>query len=63
MVEPEAAAEPPASIDRPIEARVLPGSKIDRTETGWRVQLVYGGARRLHGEGATIEEAVTNAGA
>ena len=60
VVEP-AAEETPAP--KSLEERVGVGSKIDRTPRGWAVQLMYGGARRLHGEGATIEEAVTNAGA
>lgn len=45
-----------------MEDRVPPGSVIERTPTGWAVRIVYGGAPRLFGEGATLTAALRQAG-
>lgn len=45
-----------------IEARVPHGTIIERTERGWKVSLMYGGAVRLFGEGPTIFDAFSAVG-
>ncbi len=45
-----------------IEQRVDVGGIIERTPQGWHVSLMYGGARKLHGDGATLENALLDAG-
>ncbi len=61
---PEGGSESLAVVpDKSFEDRVTVGSHIVRTETGWHVALAYGGAIRLHGEGPTLAEAITAAGA
>jgi hypothetical protein len=51
------AFNPGVALDS-IEARVPHGTLIERTERGWKVSLMYGGAMRLFGEGPTIREAL-----
>ncbi len=62
--EPAVTAEPAMEIGvfRSLEDRVEVGGKIERTARGWQVSLMYGGARKLFGEGATIEAALASAG-
>lgn len=63
-VAPEAPVPEPAGTGvRSIEDRVEVGGQIERTASGWKVHLMYGGVRRLHGEGTTIDAALTAASA
>ena len=45
-----------------LEARVAVGSTLTRTKTGWHVGIMFGGAPRLHGDGATLDAALIEAG-
>ena len=54
----EAEIVPPPTL----EDRVEIGSILERTKTGWRAILHYGGQPRLFGDGATIDAALTDAG-
>ncbi len=51
-----------AEPERSLEDRVEVGGIIERTAQGWHVSLMYGGARKLHGDGATLENALLDAG-
>ena len=50
------------AVAKYLEDKVAPGTIFERTERGWKVTLMYGGAPRLFGEGATIKDAFTAAG-
>ena len=60
---PAAAVEAnPDPASATLENRVAPGSILERTHTGWKVRLAYGGQLRLHGEGDTLHNALKDAG-
>lgn len=52
----------PAVAAPSLEERTSVGDILERTARGWIARLHYGGAQRLHGEGATIDHALKEAG-
>jgi hypothetical protein len=54
----EATFTPPPTL----EDRTPVGSTFTRTAFGWSVQIMYGGSLRLSGDGATMDNALKEAG-
>lgn len=59
---PPVADVPVAPAAPSLEERTSVGDILERTARGWIARLHYGGAQRLHGEGATIDHALKEAG-